>query len=164
MGIDGAGNIRDFADQRLQVFPTDAAGNVTSTAATIDAQVPLTNAAGSDLSNITVEKNGVIFASYADGTSNAIGRLAVANFVAPEGLRAIGQTKWEATGISGAAIFDLPGIGKAGQILSGAIERSNVDLAEEMVALIVAQRNFQANAKAIDTATQMSQTVINLRT
>ena len=90
--------------------------------------------------------------------------MAVANFVAPEGLRAIGQTKWEATGTSGAALFDLPGIGKAGLILSGAIERSNVDLAEEMVALIVAQRNFQANAKAIDTATQMSQTVINLRT
>ena len=92
LGIDGAGNIRDFADQRLQVFPTDAAGTVTSTAATVDAVVPLTNGAGSDLSNITVEKNGVIFASYADGTSTAIGRLAVANFVAPEGLRAIGQT------------------------------------------------------------------------
>lgn len=163
MGIDGAGNIRDFAGQRLQVFPTDSTGTVTGTGSTVDAVVPLTNAAGADLANVTVEKNGVIFASYADGTTSAIGRVAVANFVAPEGLRAIGQTKWEATGISGAASFELPGIGKAGQILSGAIERSNVDLAEEMVSLIVAQRNFQANAKAIDTATQVSQTVINLR-
>ena len=51
-----------------------------------------------------------------------------------------------------------------GSILSGALERSNVDLSEEMVGLITAQRNFQANAKAIDTATQISQTIINLRT
>ena len=70
MQIDGAGNIRDFADQRLQVFPTDAVGIVTSTAATVDAVVPLTNAAGSDLSNITVEKNGVIFASYRPASGN----------------------------------------------------------------------------------------------
>ena len=51
-----------------------------------------------------------------------------------------------------------------GDLLSGALERSNVDIAEELVSLITAQRNFQANAKAIDTATQISQTVINLRT
>jgi flagellar hook protein FlgE len=164
LNIDGAGNIRDFAGQNLQVFATDAAGNVTSTAATIDAVVPLTNGAGSDLANVTVEGNGVVFASYADGTTEAIGRIAIAKFVAPDGLRSIGQTKWEATGISGAPNFELPGIGNAGLILSGALERSNVDLAEEMVALITAQRNFQANAKAIDTATQISQTVINLRT
>jgi flagellar hook protein FlgE len=55
-------------------------------------------------------------------------------------------------------------LGQFGTLLSGSIERSNVDIAEELVGLITAQRNFQANAKAIDTATQISQTVINLRT
>jgi len=163
LSIDGTGRIADFSNQSLQVFPTDAAGNVTGTG-TVDATVPLTNAAGSDLTNVTVEGNGVIFASYADGTADAIGRVAIANFVAPDGLRSIGQTKWEATGISGTPNFQLPGFSNAGSILSGALESSNVDLAEEMVALITAQRNFQANAKAIDTATQISQTVINLRT
>lgn len=162
--IDGAGNMSDAADKRLQVFPTDAAGNVTSTAATIDALVPITNGAGADLSNVTVRKNGVIFASYADGSTEAIGRISIATFVAPDGLRGIGQTNWEATGLSGNPAYQLPGIGNAGELFSGALERSNVDLAEELVSLITAQRNFQANAKAIDTATQISQTIINLRT
>lgn len=162
--IDGSGNLTDASGKRLQLFPTDAAGNVTSTAGTIDALVPITNGVGSDLSNVVVQKNGTVFASYADGSTQAVGRLAVATFVAPDGLRSIGQTNWEATGISGAPAFQLPGIGNAGELFSGALERSNVDLAEELVSLITAQRNFQANAKAIDTATQISQTIINLRT
>ena len=162
--IDGGGNITDSGGNRLQVFATDAAGTVTDTANTVDAVVPITNAAGAELSSVTVEQNGTIFATYADGTSSAIGRTAVANFISPGGLREIGQTKWEATGISGPVDYGLPGNGNAGSIRAGTLERSNVDLAEEMVALITAQRNFQANAKAIDTATQISQTIINLRT
>lgn len=162
--LDGAGNITDASGQRLQVFQTDAAGNVLNATSTIDAVAPIANAAGADLSNVTVNKSGVVFASFADGSTEAVGRLSIATFIAPDGLRSIGQTKWEATGISGPADFELPGLNVAGQILSGSLERSNVDLAEEMVALITAQRNFQANAKAIDTATQISQTIINLRT
>jgi flagellar hook protein FlgE len=160
--LDGSGNVMDFFQQRLQVFPTDPAGNVTGTTPG-DAVVPLVNGAGSELSNVVVDKAGVIFGSYDDGTSEAIGRVAIANFVAPDGLRTIGQTKWESTGQSGPANFESPGIGRAGNILSGAIEGSNVDLAQEMVGLITAQRYFQANARAIDTATQISQTVINLQ-
>ena len=140
------------------------ANSPTSTAATVDALVPITNTAGFDLSNVVVQKNGVIFASYSDGSTDAIGRIAIATFVAPDGLRSIGQTNWQATGLSGAPGFQLPGIGNAGEMFSGALERSNVDLAEELVSLITAQRNFQANARAIDTATQISQTIINLRT
>jgi flagellar hook protein FlgE len=160
--VDGDGFVTDFFQQRLQAFPTDAAGTVTS-ATPGDAQLPLTNAAGSELSNVTVDSAGIIFASYDDGTSDAIGRVAIANFTSPDGLKAIGQTKWEATGQSGTPNYENPGIGRAGNILSGAIEGSNVDLAEEMVGLITAQRYFQANARAIDTATQISQTVINLQ-
>ena len=75
-----------------------------------------------------------------------------------------GSANWEATGISGTATFGLPNQGAYGSLLSGALERSNVDIAEELVGLITAQRNFQANAKAIDTATQVSQAIMNLRT
>ena len=162
--IDGNGSLTDTNGQLLQVTPTDSTGAITAPGTAVDAAVPITNAAGADLANVTIERNGVVFAAYSDGSTEAVGRIALATFIAPDGLRATGSTKWEATGLSGTPTYEVPTAGKAGQILSGALERSNVDLAEEMVALITAQRNFQANAKAIDTATQISQTVINLRT
>ena len=161
--IDGNGALTDATGARLQVIPTDAAGVETAPGTTDEAQVPVVNAAGSELANVTIERNGEVLAAYADGSVEAVGRVALANFVAPDGLKAKGSSRWEATGLSGAPAFASPTVGRAGQILSGALERSNVDLAEEMVALITAQRNFQANAKAIDTATQISQTIINLR-
>lgn len=89
--------------------------------------------------------------------------LALASFPATSGLRSIGQTKWEATAESGTPEYGEPGVGNFGQVNSGTLERSNVDLADEMVSLLSAQRNYQANARAIDTATQISQTVLNLR-
>ena len=93
-----------------------------------------------------------------------IGKVALASFIAPQGLKQVGSSNWVTTGISGAPTFGQPSTGQYGSLLSGALERSNVDIAEELVSLITAQRNFQANAKAIDTATQISQTVIQLQT
>lgn len=150
-------------NNRLQAFPTDAAGAVTGTTLQ-SVQVPATNAAGAQYAGVTVGKNGVIIASYADGTNTAVGKVALATFLSPGGLRQEGSSNWTATGLSGVATYGEPDAGFYGGILSGALERSNVDLSEEMVGLITAQRNFQANAKAIDTATQISQTIINLRT
>lgn len=158
------GALTDFSGKSLQMFQLDATGAVVNPGQTVDAIVPTQNAAGAELSSITIEKDGHIVAAYADGGTADVGRVALATFAAPTGLQAVGSTNWEATGFSGAPTFELPGAGRNGQLLAGALERSNVDLAEEMVALITAQRNFQANAKAIDTATQFSQTVINLRT
>lgn len=148
---------------RLQVFPTDATGAVTGTTPQ-SVQVPATNTAGAQFAGVAVGKNGVVTASYADGTNTAVGMVALATFLAPGGLRQDGSSNWSATGLSGNATYGQPDSGFYGGILSGALERSNVDLSEEMVGLITAQRNFQANAKAIDTATQISQTIINLRT
>lgn len=161
--IDSAGTVTDFAGKSLQMYEVDAAGAAVNPGTTVDANIPTTNGVGADLASITIEKNGIINAAYSDGSTQAVGRVALASFVAPTGLRAVGSTNWEATGYSGGATFEMPGTGRNGQLLSGALERSNVDLAEEMVGLITAQRNFQANAKAIDTATQFSQTIINLR-
>ena len=148
---------------QLQAFATDAAGNVTGTTPQA-VQIPATNTAGAQFAGVAVGKNGVITASYADGTNVAVGQIALATFIAPGGLRQEGSANWSATGLSGTATYGGPDSGFFGGILSGALERSNVDLSEEMVGLITAQRNFQANAKAIDTATQISQTIINLRT
>ncbi|MCR9179071.1 MAG: flagellar hook basal-body protein [Erythrobacteraceae bacterium] len=156
------GEMQDANGNRLQAFPVDAAGVPTS-AVPADVIVPLTNAAGSGLANVTIDNRGIVSAAYADGTSTPIGQIALATFAAPTGLRAIGQSKWQASGDSGPPSFGNPGIGNYGEMISNALERSNVDLAEEMVSLLTAQRNFQANARAIDTATQISTTVINLR-
>ncbi len=161
--MDGSGLVTDFAGKALQMFAVDAAGNAVGVPATVDAVIPTSNAGGADLASITIEKNGKINAAYSDGTTTTVGRVALATFIAPTGLRPVGSTNWEATGYSGSANYELPGNGRNGQLLAGSLEKSNVDLAEEMVGLITAQRNFQANAKAIDTATQFSQTIINLR-
>ena len=161
--IDGGGYLQDGGGNRLQMFGLDAAGNPASGGATADVLIPATNAGGAELAGVTIESDGTINAAYADGTIDAVGRVAMASFIAPTSLRQTGDSKWEATGGSGAPTMGVPGVGRYGNLLSGALERSNVDLAEEMVGLITAQRYFQANAKAIDTATQLSQTIINLR-
>ncbi len=161
--IDATGALTDFSGKNLQMFDVDAAGAVVNPGTIVDAIVPVTNAAGSDLASLVIEGNGIISATYTDGTTEPVGRVALASFAAPTGLRAVGSTNWEANGFSGNAIYEAPGSGRTGGLRAGSLEKSNVDLAEEMVGLITAQRNFQANAKAIDTATQFSQTIINLR-
>jgi len=160
--IDGNGFIHDGSDNRLQVFPTDATGTVTSMTPT-DAQIPATNG-GAEFAGVSVAENGQIVATYADGSNVYVGTASIATFISPTGLKQIGSSNWEATGLSGAATFGIPGQGAYGALMSGALERSNVDIAEELVGLITAQRNFQANAKAIDTASQASQAIMNLRT
>ena len=158
--MDGGGFIIDGSNNQLQGYT--ATGGVIGTAIA-SIQIPPTNATGAQFAGVTVATNGDITASYADGSNAVVGRVALASFVAPNGLKQVGSSNWVSTGLSGTANYGQPGAGQYGDLLSGAVERSNVDIAEELVGLITAQRNFQANAKAIDTATQISQTVINLR-
>ncbi len=113
--------------------------------------------------NLTIDEKGLVTASYSDGSSIALGKVAVANFQNPTGLHQVGNTTWTATGSSGS-----PNIGEAttdgrGSVASGELEMSNVDLTTELVTLISAQRNFQANAKAIDTDKQMLSSIINMQ-
>lgn len=158
--MDGDGYIVDGSGNQLQAFAATSTGFDT-TATSI--QVPSLNGTA-EFAGVTVGSNGDITASYADGSNLVVGRIALASFVAPTGLRQTGSSNWVATGISGTPSYGQPGAGQYGDLMSGALERSNVDIAEELVSLITAQRDFQANAKAIDTASQISQTVINLRT
>jgi flagellar hook protein FlgE len=160
--IDGQGYVINNTLNRLQAFPTDSTGKVTSTTSAA-VQIPLTNAAGAQFSGVTVSNEGRITAAYADGSTQIIGAVSVANFVSPQGLKQLGSSSWLSTGLSGAATYNTPGTGPAGPMLSGALERSNVDLSEELVSLITAQSYFQANSKAIDTSSQILQTVIQLR-
>jgi flagellar hook protein FlgE len=157
----GNSYIVDSNGNRLQALPTSATGTVTSTTPT-DATVPATDAAGSAFSGVTIAANGNISASYADGSNTVIGKVALAAFAAPEGLKQVGSADYTATGLSGTATFGAPNSGQYGSLLSGSLEASNVDLSSEMVNLITAQQYFQANAKAIDTNTTVSQAIINL--
>ena len=159
--VNGAGYLTDDAGDRVQVLPVDATGAATSTTAT-DGQVPLINASGANFTGMSVSGSGVLTAAYADGTTTAIGAVAIASFASNTGLKQIGSASWTATGLSGGAITGQAGSGDNGALLSGTLEGSNVDLSTELVGLIGAQRYFQANAKAIDTESTISETIINL--
>lgn len=115
------------------------------------------------LEGVTVDNAGLVKASFSNGETRALGKVVVAGFPNPQGLRQLGNSYWQATGISGDVIAGEANVSGMGSLMSGAIERSNVDITEELVGLIAAQRNFQANAKAIDTANTLSQTIINIR-
>jgi flagellar hook protein FlgE len=115
------------------------------------------------LSNIDVDSTGVIFARFTNGRSNALGQVALSNFANTQGLRQLGNTSWGDTFTSGDAVRGSPGTGSFGLIQSGALESSNVDLTQQLVNMITAQRNFQANAQMISTADQVTQTIINIR-
>ncbi len=115
------------------------------------------------LSGIDFSDTGVITSRFTNGQSRTLGQIAVATFNNAQGLRQLGDTSWAETFDSGAPLVGAPGAGAAGLIESGALEGSNVDLTEELVGMITAQRNFQANAQVITTADTITQTIINIR-
>jgi len=115
------------------------------------------------LSSIDVDPNGVIFARFTNGRSVPLGQVALSNFANTQGLRQLGETSWAESFTSGDAVRGSPGTGSFGLIQAGALESSNVDLTEQLVNMITAQRNFQANAQMISTADQVTQTIINIR-
>ncbi len=115
------------------------------------------------LAGVTVTDGGLIQASFSNGDIVPLGKVALAKFSTPTGLRQVGNSYWQATGVSGTASLGAASSDGFGALMSGTIEGSNVDITEELVNLIAAQRNFQANAKALDTATQVSQAILNIR-
>ena len=119
--------------------------------------------ASSKLNDISISDTGLVTATFSDGSTQPLGKLLIANFANPAGLRQQGDARWTVTGDSGPAVVGTAGEEGFGRIQSGALERANVDITEELVALISAQRNFQANAKAIETANAMTQSIMNLR-
>ena len=92
-----------------------------------------------------------------------LAQVALANFANPQGLQQLNDTGWAETFDSGPALVGAPGTGSLGMVQSGALEGSNVDLTEQLVAMITAQRNYQANAQVISTNDTITQTIINIR-
>ena len=115
------------------------------------------------LTGLEVDDEGLVRASFTNGQTTPLGKIALVRFDNPQGLRQTGDTSWVETVESGVATAGEAGTGNFGLINSGALETSNVDLTSELVNLITAQRNFQANSKAIETANAITQTIINIR-
>lgn len=115
------------------------------------------------LTGVSVSADGVVQGTYSNGQVNDIGLLALANFSSPQGLISLGDNLWAESYDSGQPTVGSPGTGVLGSVTAGQIEESNVDLTQELVAMIVQQRNYQANAQSIRTQDQILQTLVNLR-
>src|SRR3990167_4854657 len=115
------------------------------------------------LAGLEVDDTGIIFARYTNGQSKVQGQVVLANFANQQGLTPAGKTAWTQSFESGEPVVGTPRSGTLGALQSGALEDSNVELSDQLVNLIVAQRNYQANAKTIETESAITQTIINLR-
>lgn len=116
-----------------------------------------------DLTSYTINDDGTITGTYSNQKTQLLGQIVLASFSNPEGLKSEGDNVWSATNSSGQAAVGLAGTGTYGNLTSGALEASNVDLSKELVNMIVAQRNYQANSQTIKTQDQILNTLVNLR-
>ena len=116
-----------------------------------------------DLIGLNIGDDGLVSANYSNGTQKNLAKIILANFTAPTGLRQLGDSSYLATSQSGKVTLGEAGAAGFGTVRAGATERANVDLTQELIELITAQRNFQANAKAIETNNTLTQAIINIR-
>jgi flagellar hook protein FlgE len=115
------------------------------------------------LRGLEIDDTGVLFTRYTNGQSRQQGQIAVASFTNPNGLQPVGDTSFVETFSAGSPTVTTPGLSGTGLLQSGALESSNVEITSQLVRMIIAQRNFQANAQMIQTEDAVTQTVINLR-
>ena len=116
-----------------------------------------------ELAGLSIDDQGLLVARYTNGQTRTQGQVVLATFANQQGLTPLGNTGWAQSSASGEPVVGAPRSGTLGAIQSGALEQSNVDLSEQLINLIIAQRNYQANAKTIQTADAVTQTIINLR-
>ncbi|MBC8056738.1 MAG: flagellar hook protein FlgE [Rhizobiales bacterium] len=115
------------------------------------------------LTGVTVERSGIVMATYSNGQAKPAGQLELATFRNPQGLSPLGGNLWARSFASGDPTVGTPSTGNIGALQAGALEESNTDLTGELVDMITAQRVYQANAQTIKTQDQVLQTLVNLR-
>ncbi len=115
------------------------------------------------LGGFSTAADGTIVGRYSNGLTKALGQVALATFANNQGLQPLGDNVWAATGASGTAVIGVPGAGINGVLQTASVEDSSVDLTAELVNMITAQRNYQANAQTIKTQDAVLQTLVNLR-
>ena len=115
------------------------------------------------LESYKIDQKGVITGVFSNGTERDMGQIAMATFTNPGGLEKVGETAFTRTTNSGDALIGPSGVAGKGKIISGTLEMSNVDLAEQFTDMIVTQRGFQSNSKTIQTSDQMLQELLTLK-
>ena len=115
------------------------------------------------LRGVEIDSSGILYTRYTNGQSRQQSQIALASFTNPNGLQPVGDTNFVETFSAGAPTITTPGLSGTGALQSGALESSNVEITSQLVKMIIAQRNFQANAQMIQTEDAVTQTVINLR-
>jgi len=132
-------------------------------AASTTTSISQDGASSGSLANFSIGSDGTITGSFTNGKTQALGELALANFANVNGLQLNGNTDFTPTLASGPAVVGIPGAGGLGTLSGGSLELSNVDIATEFANLIVAQRGFEADAKAVTTFDQITQDTIALK-
>lgn len=115
------------------------------------------------LTGLDIGADGLVIATFSNGTSQPLSRVALVNFANNQGLTQVGNTSWKSSILSGEALAGEAGAGTFGSINSSALEQSNVNLTSELIDLISAQRNFQANSRSLEVDNQLNQTILQIR-
>ncbi len=137
--------------------------NVTQFGSDFSPKVTANGYASGEFSGISIAKDGTIMAQYTNGESQAVGTIALANFNNVGGLKPVGDNAWSETSESGQATLGQPGTNGLATLVGQALEASNVDMSQELVNMIVAQRTYQANAQTIKTQDEVLQVLMNMR-
>ncbi len=162
LGIGGAGILGPGADGNQTITinfanPTQYASAFEVTELTQDGTTV------GRLTNVEVGEDGLIKAAYSNGSTVPLGRVALVRFPNEQGLTQVGNTSWKESLASGTALAGEANSGTFGSIRSAALEQSNVDLTTELVDLISAQRNFQANSRTLEVNNTLQQTILQIR-
>ena len=162
LGTPGAGVITNGADG-TQTFSIDF-DHITQYASAFSvSSLSQDGSTVGQLTKVDIGSNGLVSATYSNGTTVNLGMVAMAKFSNPQGLTQIGDTSWKQSLDSGEAVPSQAGIGTVGSIQSSALEASNTNLSSELVDLITAQRNYQANSRALEVNSTLQQTILQIR-
>ncbi len=162
LGAAGAGIINNGADG-TQTFQIDF-GTVTQYASAFEVNsLSQDGSTVGQLTKVNIGTDGLVQATYSNGTTIDLGMVAIAKFANPQGLTQIGDTSWKASLDSGKAVPSQAGIGTVGTVRSSSLESSNTNLSAQLVELIAAQRNYQANSRALEVNSTLQQTILQIR-
>ena len=157
---DGANNLT-FA---WNIYDPNGNGLLTQEAAPSSTSATQQDGSGAGaLTEFNIGSDGTITGSFSNGKTEIVGQIALATFANNQGLSRDGENDFSATLASGQPVIGGPGTGGRGTLQGGALEQSNVDIAQEFSALIVAQRDYEANAKTVTTFDQITQDTINIK-
>ena len=162
LGAGGAGIINNGADG-TQTFQIDF-GTVTQYVSAFEVNsLSQDGSTVGQLTKVNIGTDGLVQATYSNGTTIDLGMVAIAKFANPQGLTQIGDTSWKASLDSGEAVPSQAGIGTVGTVRSSSLESSNTNLSAQLVELIAAQRNYQANSRALEVNSTLQQTILQIR-